>query len=119
MNIQEIRELLGINKTAFAKRYGIPYRTVQDWELGLRNPPEWLLPIMERIVKEDVALENRPKQNHAMAEALYHEYAYDMDGIALEEAEHEEAISTLEADIDKAGEALRYILEAICERIEE
>ena len=118
MTIKEIREMLGLNMTDFGKRYGIPYRTIQSWDRNERMPPEWIWHMMERIVKEDAAAENRPKQNHAMAEALYHEYAYDMDGLARAEAEHEEAIKELEADIDKAGDALRFILEAICERIE-
>ena len=53
MTITEIRALSGLNKTKFAERYGIPYRTLQDWEAGKRKPPSYVLPLLERAVKMD------------------------------------------------------------------
>jgi DNA-binding transcriptional regulator YiaG len=53
MTITEIRNLTGLNKTKFAEFYKIPYRTVQDWEAGIRKPPSYLLDLLERVVKED------------------------------------------------------------------
>lgn len=53
-----IRESTGMNRREFAEYFGIPYRTMQDWELGNRKVPEYLLRLMaykvsmERIVKE-------------------------------------------------------------------
>ena len=31
----ELRARTGMNRRQFADYFGIPYRTVQDWELGL------------------------------------------------------------------------------------
>jgi DNA-binding transcriptional regulator YiaG len=36
--LREAREALGISKAEAARRLGIPYRTFQNWELGLRTP---------------------------------------------------------------------------------
>lgn len=52
-SIQKIRAMTGLNKTDFAKRYNIPFRTVQNWELGTRECPEYVLELLERAVKED------------------------------------------------------------------
>lgn len=39
----EIRNKTGMNRKEFAEYFGIPYRTIQDWELGNRQMPEYLL----------------------------------------------------------------------------
>ena len=38
-----IRSQTGMNKKGFAEYLGIPYRTLQDWELGNTLPPEYVL----------------------------------------------------------------------------
>ena len=53
MTIIEIRAISGLNKTKFAEFYKIPYRTLQDWEAGKSKPPAYVLPLLERCVKED------------------------------------------------------------------
>lgn len=53
MTIKELREQTGMNRMAFARAYGIPYRTITDWEHGLRQPPEWLPEILEKAIKYD------------------------------------------------------------------
>lgn len=53
MTITEIRAISGLNKTKFAELYNIPYRTLQDWEAGKRNPPAYVLSLLERVVKMD------------------------------------------------------------------
>jgi len=42
----KLREDTGMNRRQFAEYFGIPYRTVQDWELGNRKMPEYLLRLM-------------------------------------------------------------------------
>lgn len=42
----ELRKSTGMNRRQFAEYFGIPYRTVQDWELGNRTMPEYLLRLM-------------------------------------------------------------------------
>ena len=56
----EIRKKTGMNRREFAEYFNIPYRTVQDWELGNRQMPEYLFRLMEykirmeKLVKGDV-----------------------------------------------------------------
>ena len=52
MTIKELRLRSGMSRPKFAEYFGIPYRTVQSWELqGLspegRECPEYLLKLME------------------------------------------------------------------------
>ena len=47
LTFKELRERSGMNKTEFASCFNIPYRTVQNWELGLRPCPQYLLELME------------------------------------------------------------------------
>lgn len=53
MEIKEIREISGISRPTFAKKYNIPYRTLQSWEIGDRECPAYAKEWLERIVKED------------------------------------------------------------------
>lgn len=46
-----LREETGMNRKEFAEYFGIPYRTMQDWELGNRQMPEYLLRLMMYKVK--------------------------------------------------------------------
>ena len=54
MNIHEMRMRLGDTQSAFAKRYNIPFRTIQNWEAGIRKPPEYLRELLEKQVKADL-----------------------------------------------------------------
>lgn len=42
----ELRSSTGMNRREFADYFEIPYRTVQEWELGNRKMPEYLLRLM-------------------------------------------------------------------------
>lgn len=42
-----LRKSMGMNRREFVDYFQIPYRTVQDWELGHREMPEYLLRLME------------------------------------------------------------------------
>lgn len=59
LQLRELRSKTGMNRRVFAEYFGIPYRTVQDWELGNREMPEYLLRLiiykveMEKLCKED------------------------------------------------------------------
>lgn len=41
-----LRLSTGMNKRQFSEYFGIPYRTFQDWELGNRRVPPYLLRLM-------------------------------------------------------------------------
>lgn len=38
VNIKELRSSLNMTQAEFSKSYGIPFRTVQNWEYGERKP---------------------------------------------------------------------------------
>ena len=48
-----IRSQTGMNKKQFAEYLGIPYRTLQDWELGNAQAPEYVL----RLIAYKVQME--------------------------------------------------------------
>ena len=54
MDIREMRTRLGDTQSEFAARYHIPFRTVQNWETGLRKPPEYILALLEDRIREDL-----------------------------------------------------------------
>ena len=54
MNIREMRMKLGDTQSEFAVRYGIPFRTVQNWETGLRKPPEYIMTLLGERIREDL-----------------------------------------------------------------
>ena len=54
MDIREMRTELGDTQIEFAERYHIPFRTIQNWETGVRRPPEYIVNLLERQVKEDL-----------------------------------------------------------------
>ncbi len=54
MNIREMRARLGDTQSEFAFRYNIPFRTVQNWETGVRKPPEYMLELLAKRVQEDL-----------------------------------------------------------------
>lgn len=46
-SIQALREQYGLSRKAFTEKFNIPYRTLQSWELGERNCPEYVLSLIE------------------------------------------------------------------------
>ena len=53
VSVSDLRALAGISRSEFSRRYGIPVRTMEDWESGKRTPPEYVVNLLERVVKED------------------------------------------------------------------
>ena len=54
MNVREMRTLLGDTQSEFAARYNIPFRTVQNWEAGVRTPPEYMISLLEDRIRSDL-----------------------------------------------------------------
>mgnify|MGYP002624453370 CR=1 FL=1 len=61
LDIREMRSCLGDTQAEFAQRYQIPFRTVQNWESGVRVPPEYMMHLLENRVKMDLV--NRKTAN--------------------------------------------------------
>ena len=56
----KLKEKTGMNWKAFAQYFNIPYRTVQDWYLGKRGMPDYLLRLMTyKIEMEGFQCESR------------------------------------------------------------
>lgn len=51
--IEEIRKSTGLSRAAFSRKYNIPVRTLEGWEYGNRQPPEWLPAILDKAIKYD------------------------------------------------------------------
>lgn len=55
MTIKELREAAGMSRQQFMEYFGLKYRTLQDWELGNRVCPDYLLALMEyKLRKENI-----------------------------------------------------------------
>ncbi|NLP47960.1 MAG: helix-turn-helix domain-containing protein [Clostridiales bacterium] len=54
MNIREMRTRLGDTQSEFARRYSIPFRTVQNWEAGVRKPPEYIMNLLKVRAQADL-----------------------------------------------------------------
>ena len=53
--LKELRKELGLSQAKFAERFGIPLRTLQDWEYGKREVRSYIVDMMYRIIE----LENK------------------------------------------------------------
>ena len=89
---ERIRRMTGMSRAEFSKTYDIPVRTLENWDSGKGNPPEYVLELLERVVKEDM---NMKKFNYAIAEVGCHS-----NSLGIFETE-EEAIEELEMSFGK------------------
>ena len=55
MTIKEIRTASGLTQKAFADLLGIPKRTIENWEGGQRQPPDYIVKLIAFY------MENRPE----------------------------------------------------------
>lgn len=53
MNFKELRQQSGMTQQKFAEYFGIPKRTVEDWERGARKCNSYLLDLMEYKLKKE------------------------------------------------------------------
>ncbi|MDO5410580.1 MAG: helix-turn-helix domain-containing protein [Lachnospiraceae bacterium] len=49
--IRNLRKGTGMSRKEFSDYFGIPLRTVEDWEAGRRKPPEYVPRLMEYQIK--------------------------------------------------------------------
>lgn len=62
--VRELRAMTGMNRREFCQRFNIPYQTVTDWELGHRNPPDYVLRLLEYYVRtETIKFEKQMDSN--------------------------------------------------------
>ncbi len=46
MTVKELRIVSGMSLKQFSDYFGIPYRTVQNWDAEIRNCPDYLVELM-------------------------------------------------------------------------
>ena len=51
--IKELRETTGMNRKEFCEYFGIPYRTVTEWERGTRKMPDYVFRLLADMIKTD------------------------------------------------------------------
>ena len=49
--IKELREMTGMNRREFCDYFGIPYRTVSEWERDGRHAPDYLIRLLEYYIR--------------------------------------------------------------------
>ena len=54
--IIELRGETGLNRKEFCEKFGIPYRTVTEWERGTRNAPDYVLRMLEYYIHTEKIL---------------------------------------------------------------
>lgn len=51
--ITQIRELSGMSRAAFSRAYNIPVRTLENWESGIAEAPNYTIDLLARVALED------------------------------------------------------------------
>ena len=55
MDIRELRNKSGMTQKAFSEYFGIPKRTIENWEGNVNKCPEYLLELMKyKLEKEKI-----------------------------------------------------------------
>jgi transcriptional regulator with XRE-family HTH domain len=53
--LKELRTMVGMTQKEFSEYFGIPKRTIEDWERGARKYPQYLIELMEyKLIKEGI-----------------------------------------------------------------
>ena len=53
MKIKDLRQKTGLSQSKFAIYLGIPLTNIQHWEQGVRNPPEYVMGLIQRVMIAD------------------------------------------------------------------
>lgn len=53
--VLQIRKRTGLSQAKFCEKYEIPKRTLENWEQGSRECPEYLIKLLDRVAREDFA----------------------------------------------------------------
>lgn len=54
--VKELREKTGLSQSKFAAQYGIPVKTLQNWEVNRVKPPAYLVTLLERVIEIDLPI---------------------------------------------------------------
>lgn len=57
MTVKELCKIYKIRQSELARMFGIPYRTVQDWYHGRRDPPPYIVGLFQKCINQKDNLE--------------------------------------------------------------
>ena len=60
--IKELRESTGMNRREFCAYFGIPYRTVTEWERDNRHAPEYVLRLLEYYIRGENLMKKKEEE---------------------------------------------------------
>ena len=67
-NFVSLRKETGMNRKEFSEWMGIPYRTMQDWELGISKAPDYVYDLARYKVKNELEKGNLIRKQHLQKE---------------------------------------------------
>lgn len=53
LSTKDLRNLCGMSILEFSRCLKIPYRTIQDWEAHRRNPPEYIIELIDYKLRHE------------------------------------------------------------------
>jgi len=53
MDIRSLREKYGMSRQEFSDFLGIKLRTLKSWEIGERTPPDYIVELIKRVLKNE------------------------------------------------------------------
>ena len=62
--IIDLRKETALSRKAFAEHFGIPLRTIEDWEAGRRTPPEYVPRLIKYQVEYEKLVNNQAEVEH-------------------------------------------------------
>ena len=54
--MEKVRKNTGMNRKEFCEQFGIPVRTIEEWEAGRRTPPEYVVRLLSYYVYNNLNL---------------------------------------------------------------
>ena len=60
--IKELRESTGMNRKEFCDYFGIPYRTVTEWERDNRHAPEYVIRLLEYYIRMEKMMKEKGEE---------------------------------------------------------
>lgn len=79
MNIKELRSQLRMTQKEFAEYFNIPQRTIENWESGKRNPPDYVTELIKyKIDKERLRMLKLIEMDHGKETILKEGYFEDL-----------------------------------------
>lgn len=51
--ITQIREIVGLSRAEMSRKHNIPIRTLENWESGVNEAPDYTIDLLARVVLED------------------------------------------------------------------